>query len=162
MTGLAERLDSIRVRVTAPGVELHAELRNRRELSISFGESVYEFIDERVLERALSGLAKRLYTGWLRQYREAVSTTSLNIEANDQHDFNFQEEIHAVEVSVESSDGRITLATVGMRDFSVGLRRGTVRELREDEFVARIIEVAPLLIDRYQAQVSELKARYYG
>ncbi|QGK71717.1 hypothetical protein GIY23_21325 [Allosaccharopolyspora coralli] len=162
MAGLAEQLDDIRVRASAPGVEIHAELRNRSEVSLSFGESVYEFIDERVLERALGSLAERLFTGWMRQYREAISATSLNVESNDQHDFDFQEEIHAVEVGVESGDGRISLSTVGMREFSARLRRGTVRELSEDQFVARVVEVAPQLIDRYQVEVSEVKVRYYG
>ncbi|GAB2744387.1 hypothetical protein GCM10027174_17620 [Salinifilum aidingensis] len=162
MGELAERLDNIRVRASAPGVELDAELRNQREVALTFGESVYEFIDERYLERALAGLARRLYTGWLRQYKEAISTTNLNVEPNDQHDFNFEEDVRAVEASAESSDGRITLATVGMQEFTASLRPGTVRQLSEREFVARVAEVAPLLIERYQAHVAELKVRYYG
>lgn len=143
-------------------MELRAELRNRTDFSLPFGESVYDFVDERALEGALSSLAKRLYTGWLRQYREAISTTNVNVEPNDRHDFDFLEEIHAVEVSVASSDGRITLSTVGMREFTAQLRRGTVRELSEGEFVARVVEVAPQLLDRYPSAVSEVKARFHG
>nr|WP_218862114.1 hypothetical protein [Actinopolyspora biskrensis] len=159
---MAERLDRIRVRANAPGVDLEAELRDRNQVTLTFGESVYEFIDERFLERALAGLARRLYTGWVRQYREAISTTNLNIEPNDQHDFAFEEEMHAVEASAESSDGRVTISTVGMQEFSVSIRRGTVRELSEREFVARATEVVPRLIQHFQAQVAELKVRYYG
>ena len=162
MSDLAERLDNIRVRATVPGTELYAELRNRNEVALTFGEGVYEFIDERALERTLASLAKRLYTGWLREYREVISTTGINIEPQDQHDYNFLEELHGLEVSVTSSDERITLSTVGMLDFSAKLCRGTVRELTEKEFTARVAEIAPQLIFRYQAQASQLKARYYG
>ncbi|ASU80483.1 hypothetical protein CDG81_21880 [Actinopolyspora erythraea] len=162
MGELAERLDRIRVRASAPGVDLEAELRNRSEVTLTFGESAYEFVDERFLERALAGLARRLYTGWVRQYREAISTTNLNIEPNDQHDTDFEAEMRAVEVSVESDDGRITISTVGMQDFNASIRRGTVRELSEREFVSRVAELTPRLIQRFQAEVAELKVRYYG
>lgn len=162
MGELAERLDRIRVRANAPGVDLEAELRERSQVTLTFGESVYEFIDERFLERALAGLARRLYTGWVRQYREAISTTNLNVEPNDQHDFAFEEEVRAVEASAESGDGRIAISTVGMQDFSATIRRGTVRELSEREFVARVAEVTPRLIQHFQAKVAELKVRYYG
>lgn len=162
MGKLAERLDNIRVRATAPGTDLEAKLHNRTEVTISFGESAYEFIDEGALERALSSLARLLYTGWLRQYREAISTTNLDIYPNDQHDFNFRDEADAVEASGESNDGRITLSTVGMRQFSAKIERGTVRELTEREFITRVAEAAPLLIEDYIAKVAELKVRYYG
>ncbi|MGJ7908273.1 hypothetical protein ACOQFL_17560 [Actinopolyspora sp. H202] len=143
-------------------MELEAELRDRSQVTLEFGESVYEFIDERFLERALTGLARRLYTGWVKQYREAISTTNLNIEPNDQHDSEFEEEMRVVEASVESGDGRIAVSTVGMQDFSATIHPGTVRELSEREFVARVAEVTPALIQRFQAKVAELKVRYYG
>lgn len=38
------------------------------------------------------------------------------------------------------------------------IKRGTVRE---HEFVARVAEAAPLLIEDYVAKVAELKVRYY-
>ncbi|TCP50841.1 hypothetical protein EV191_107105 [Tamaricihabitans halophyticus] len=162
MGQLAERLNGIRVHAAAPGIDLEGELRNRTEITLSFGESVYEFVNEAALERALASLARLLYTGWLRQYREAISTTNLNIYPNDQHDFNFRDEADAVEASGESSDRRITLSTVGMRSFSAEIQRGTVRELSERGFIANIAEAAPRLIEDYRAKVTDIKRRYYG
>ena len=161
MSGLAEQLDGIRVRASTSGGDIRAELSNRREVSISFEEGVYGFISETALEAALSRLARQLYTGWVRQYQAAISTTHLDGEPKDQHHLNFQDEVRAVQVSVESSDGRISLSTVGMQDFTAKVRRGTVRELSEGEFTARVAEVAPQLIRQYQAKVLELKGRYY-
>ncbi len=162
MGELAERLDRIRVRVSAPATDIEAELRNRTEITLSFGESVYEFIDERALERALASLARLLYAGWQRQYREAISGTGLDIDPNDQHDFNFQEESRAVESYGESSDGRVALSAVGMDEFTARIKPGTMRQLRETEFAARATESATRLLDDYQTTMDELKVRYYG
>ena len=162
MGDLAERLDGIQVRVSAPGADIEAELRGRSELRLTFGESVYEFSDERALERTLASLARLLYTGWARQYQEAIAETNLTSGPRDQHDLNYQEEVREIEASGESGDGRVALSTVGMGDFAAQIKRGTVRELEEDEFAAQVGEAATLLLGSYQAQVNELKLRYYG
>lgn len=162
MGELADRLDRIRVRVRAPGTDIEAELRNRNEFALSFGEGVYEFIDERALERALASLARLLYAGWQRQYREAISDTRLNIDPEDQHDFNFQEESRAVESHGESGDGRVALSAVGMDEFTARIKPGTLRELREGEFTALVTEAAARLLENYQATMNELKVRFYG
>lgn len=162
MGQLAERLDNIRVRTRLPNMDIEAELRNRDQITVEFGESVYEFTNERVLEDALASLARLLYAGWQKQYRAAIDDTDLDIDPNDQHDINFRDEANAVEASVTSSDERITLSTVGMREFSARIKPGTLRELKERHFLARIDELAPRLIEEYRSQVGELKVRYYG
>lgn len=162
MGELAERLDNIRVRANAPGMDIEAELRNRSEFTLSFGASVYEFIDEDALERALASLARLLYVGWQRQYREAIAETALDIEPDDGHDFRFQEESRVIESCGESGDGRVALSAVGMDEFTARIKRGTVRELSEGEFAARTAEAATLLVEDYQAKMAELKVRYYG
>lgn len=159
MAGLAEQLDGIKVQASTSGADIRAELSNRSQVVLSFGEGVYEFISEHALEQALSRLARQLCTGWVRQYQEAISTTHLDDQPKGQRDYDFQEEVRAVSASVESSDGRISLSTVGMQDFTATVRRGTVRSLSEGEFAARVAEVAPQLIRQYQAKVLELKTR---
>lgn len=162
MAELAERLDNIRVRTSAPGMDIEVELRNRSEFTLSFGESVYEFIDESALERALASLARLLYAGWQRQYREAIAETALDIEPDDSHDFRFQEESRGVESWGESGDGRVALSAIGMDEFTARIKRGAVRELSESEFAMRASEAATLLVEDYQAKMTELKVRYYG
>ncbi|WP_328607310.1 hypothetical protein OG943_46825 [Amycolatopsis sp. NBC_00345] len=158
---LAERLDGIRVRVRAPGTEIEAELRQRTGITLSFGESVYEFIDELALERALAGIARLLWAGWQRRYRAAIEETNLNIDADDMRDWNFFTDRAKVEAAGESSDERITITAVGMEDFSVHIEPGTVREISEDQFSAGAAEAATKLIQDFQVKVDELKKRYY-
>lgn len=162
MGELAERLDKIRVRVQAPGADIEAELRHRMEITLSFGESVYDFIDERALERTLSSLARLLYAGWQRQYQHAISDTAINLDPEDQHDFNFRDECRAVESRGESGDGRVAISAVGMDQFVAHIQPGTVRELPEHEFTTKVAEAATRLVQHYRAQVAELQVRYYG
>ncbi|WP_244223578.1 hypothetical protein [Amycolatopsis circi] len=158
---LAERLDGIRVRVQAPGTEIEAELRRRTDIAVSFGESVYEFIDESALENALASIARLLWAGWQRQYRAAIDETELNIDADDLRDSNFFADRAQVEAVGRSSDERITISAIGMENFSVHVKPGTVREVPEEQFAAGASEAAAKLIQDFQSQVDELKKRYY-
>ncbi|NBH11312.1 hypothetical protein [Amycolatopsis sp. SID8362] len=161
MEDLAERLDSIRVHVRAPGTEIEAEFRRRTGITLSFGESVYDFIGESALERALAATARLLWVGWQRQYRTAIEETNLNIDADDLRDSNFFADRAKVEAVGASSDERITISTVGMENFSVHIVPGTIREIPEDEFAASASEAATKVIEAFQAKVDELKKRYY-
>lgn len=161
MADLAERLDAIRVQVRAPGTEIEAELRRRSGVTLSFGESVYEFIDESALERALAGTARLLWVGWQRQYRTAIEETNLNIDADDLRDSNFFADRAEVGAVGTSTDERITITAVGMENFSVEISPGTVREISEDQFTASVSEAATRLIEDFQAKVDDLKKRYY-
>jgi hypothetical protein len=159
---LADRLDNIRVQVRAPGGGIEAELRDRTNISLSFEESVYEFISETALENSLSSIARLLWTGWQRQYRAAIDETGLNIDADDQHDLNFFAERDGIQATGRSSDERVTISAVGMENFSVQIKPGTVREISEDQFTADAMEAATKLIREFQEKVDELKERYFG
>ena len=161
MTDLAEKLDGIRVHVRAPGTDIEAELRDRTGITLSFGESVYDFIDESALERVLAGVARLLWTGWQRQYRAAIDETNLNIDVDDMRDSNFFADRAKVEAIGESNDTRIVITAIGMENFSVHIKPGTVREIPEDQFAENAAEAATRLIRDFQVKVDELKKRYY-
>lgn len=54
------------------------------------------------------------------------------------------------------------LSTIGMQEFDAQVQRGTVHELSEDGFVARVTAAGGMLLDDYLRKVDELKLRYYG
>lgn len=161
MADLAEKLDGIRVHVRAPGTEIEAELRQRTGITLSFGESVYGFINESALERVLASTARLLWAGWQRQYRAAIDETGLNIDIDDLRDSNFFADRAKVEAIGESNDNRIMITAIGMENFSVHIKPGTVREISEDQFAASASEVAMKLIWDFQFKVDDLKKRYY-
>jgi hypothetical protein len=162
MSSLAERLDNIRLRVRVPGTEIEAELRNRKDVTISFGESVYAFLNERSLEQYLATLARLFYVGWVREYRAAISGTSIVVgEPESQQDRDFLEARSQMESAGASSDGRITISAIGMQDPEVHIVPGTLRELSEEQFVARTKEAVIALAEDYQAKIRELKVRFF-
>lgn len=162
MGQLADRLNSIRVRVRVPGTEIEAELRNRTDVTISFGESVYEFLDERGLKRSLASLARLLYAAWLREYRSAIEDSALDVAPHDQRDYDFLDARSAIESSGASGDGRIKFSAVGMQDLTVEIVPGTVRELTENQFAVRTKEAVTILIQNYMAKVRDLRIRFYA
>ncbi|PPK67023.1 hypothetical protein V5P93_003362 [Actinokineospora auranticolor] len=162
MADLAERLDGIRVCVRAPGADIEAELRLRTAITVSFDEGVYEFIGEPTLERALAGAARLLWVGWQRQYRAAIDGTNLTVDVDDLHDSRFFSDRAKVEAIGGSSDARIAITAIGMENFSVHIKPGTIREISEDRFTAGVSEAATKLIQDFQAKVHDLKTRYYG
>jgi len=162
MGKLADRLDAIRVRVRAPGTDIEAELRDRTDITITFGESVYDFADERGLERSLAALARLVYAGWLRQYRAAIDESALDIAPHDERDHEFLDERSKIQAAGRSSDGRISLTCVGMQEIAVEIVPGTARELTEDQFAARAKEAVTVLIQDYLGKVRALKTRFYG
>ena len=162
MGQLADRLNSIRVRVRVPGTEIEAELRNRTDVTISFGESVYEFLDERGLKRSLASLARLLYAAWLREYRAAIEDSALDVAPHDQRDYDFLDARSAIESSGASGDGRIKFSAVGMQDLTVEIVPGTVRELTENQFAVRTKEAVTILIQNYMAKVRDLRIRFYA
>ncbi|MFD6156119.1 hypothetical protein ACFWF7_24285 [Nocardia sp. NPDC060256] len=161
MIDLATRLDNIRVRVTAPGTDIEAELSRRTDIVLFFKDSDYAFVNEPILERALTSIARLLWVGWQREYRRAIEYTNLSIDAENATDFAFFAERDGVEAAGESSNTRITISTVGMKNFSVHIEPDTVRDLSESEFCASVSEAAANVIRDYVTQVGELKKRYY-
>jgi hypothetical protein len=162
MESLADRLDSLRLRVQAPGSEIYADLRNRKDVSISFGESVYEWITEPILERQLASMARLLYAQWVRKYRAELSDSFLNaIGPESQNDCDFLTARSEMESNGSSCDGRICISTVGMQNVEVHIVPGTLRELDEYEFAGRVTDAVHALADDYQAKIRELKLRYF-
>jgi ribosomal protein L29 len=162
MGELADRLDAIAVRAQVPGIEIVAELRDRTDVTISFGEAVYEFISEVRLENYLGSLARLLYAGWLRQYRAAIDDSALDVDPHDQRDHDFLDARAEIESTGASSDGRITFSAVGMQDMSVDIAAGTLRELTEEQFSERAKEAVAVLIQDHLSKVRELKRQFYA
>jgi hypothetical protein len=148
--------------VRVPGTEIEAELRNRTDVTISFGESVYEFLDERGLKRSFASLARLLYAAWLREYRAAIEDSALDVAPHDQRDYDFLDARSAIESSGASGDGRISFSAVGMQDITVEIVPGTVRELTENQFAVRTKEAVTILIQNYMAKVRDLRIRFYA
>lgn len=164
MTSLGDRIDAIHLRVRIPGADIEAELRDRTDVTISFGDGCYQWQSERDLERYLASLARLLYTAWVRAYRGALPEAFL--AARDDLPDRQEEDFLAARAELRehgaSRDGRITISAVDMHDITVAITRGTLRELSESEFAADTREAVRALLADRRAKVRELKMRYFG
>jgi hypothetical protein len=163
MSSLGERLDNIHLRVRVPGTDINAELRNRRDISISFGPDVYPWLNERHLEHYLANLARLLYVAWVREYRAALSDSFRDAGYPEfQRDRDFLAARDEMESQGESADGRLTISAVGMQNVQVRIAKGTLRELSEHQFVACAKEAINALADDHMTKIRALKLRFFG
>lgn len=137
MSSLAERLAGIRVRARVSGTEIEAELRHRDQVTVSFGPSVYEWLDEPTLERFLASIARLVAAGWAREYRAALSETLLEPGEPGREFVAARDELVATGAS---ADGRVTISSVGLHVFTVRITPGTLRALSSRDFAERTRE----------------------
>ncbi|WP_051367212.1 hypothetical protein [Hamadaea tsunoensis] len=163
MGALADRLDRIHLRVRVPGTDISAELRNREEVSISFGHGVYDGLSERDLEHYLASLARLLFVAWQRAYSEALSESFREalVGADSDEDRAYLRARGEMVSTGASNDGRVTVTGRAMQDVEVRIAAGTVRELTEWQFAERVHEAVVVLAKNHMDQIEELKKRYY-
>jgi len=163
MGALADRLDRIQLRVRVPGTDIFAELRNREEVTVSFGTGVYDGLSERDLEHYLASLARLLFVAWQRAYSEALSESFREalVGANTDADRAYLQARGEMVSSGASNDGRVAVTARGMQDVVVRIGSGTVRELTEWQFGERVQEAVLALAKDHMGQIAELKKRYY-
>lgn len=167
MGELADRVDSMRVRVSTPDGGLTAELRDRDQLSLTFRDGLYRLFDhEADLERRLTTLANLLRVARTREYeriyREVTGDSSGDEKPTTVRDLEWHAEREELEAVGSSSDGRITVRVTGMRRWQVSVRSGTLRALDERQFVAAVGEAAGALIRDQFAKLVTLSNKYYG
>ena len=164
MTSLGERIDAIHLRVRVPGTDIEAELRDRTDVTISFGDGCYQWLSERDLERYMASLARLLYTAWVRAYRKALPEAFLaaRVDPPDRKEEDFLAARAELREHGASGDGRIPISAIDLHDITVTITRGTMRALSESEFAADTREAVTALLADRKAKVRELKMRYFG
>jgi hypothetical protein len=165
MQTLSERLDNIRVRVKVPGVDIHAEIHHRDQVTLSFGPDVYAWVSEQDLARHMTTLARLLFVGWNRAYRAALTDEfrahALSGPVNDT-DRQYLAARAELAASGVSSDGRIKILSKGLQGIRIGISRGTTRALTEQVFAERTREAVMDLARDHMDKIYELKMRFYG
>jgi hypothetical protein len=166
MGELADRLDRLQIRAQVPGTDIVAVLRDRTDVMLSFAEHSYDNATEGELEWRLANLARLLWAGWTRGYYAEVSaatgrTVTGERPALTEQDRQFREQRAEITARGSAADGRISVAFRG-RDLTVHIRRGTVRELTEEEFVAAVRTAANELIEDHQRQIVDLRVRIFS
>jgi hypothetical protein len=164
---LADRLDSMHVHAATPDGAISADLNGRTDVSLSFARGYYDQCSERDLERRLTAVAILLWVGRMRALYAALSEAyKQTITGEDRpispRDVEYAELRDALVARGRSADSRITVSVRGMREWSIRVKDGTVREIDERAFAAAAGEAAADLIRDQFAQIALLKNRVYG
>lgn len=159
VTSLRDRLDDIRLRVCVPVTGIAAELRNRDQVTVTFGPEVYRRQTERRLERSLAGLARLLCTAWLRATAEVLVDSFIRPATDCGY---FRAARADLVASGMSINARVTVTAIDMRDIHVGIADGTLETCGEEEFGVSVAEAVTALLTDHMLKVRELKDRYFG
>lgn len=161
MSSLAQRLDSISFRVFVPGAEISAQLRDRKQVTLAFGNGVYRQASEKDLEHYLGTLGRLLFVQWVREYQSARGE-DYGINLGTQADRDYEAARSDIVAMGQSPDGRVRIRSRGMQSVEVTIADGTVREVSEAEFVGAVRHAVTMLIDDHMTQILELKQRFFG
>ena len=168
MGELADRIDTMRVRAATLGDGITAELRDGSQLSFSFREDYYRLFDyESDMERQLEALAGHLWVARNRETRRIFTDVTgedfiPGDPPSDERGFAWQNEREQLEATGSSADGRVSVRVVGLRDWRVSIRPGTLRVLDEYEFAATVAEAAGEMIRDLFDKLTALSYKYYG
>ncbi len=162
MGELADRLDRMRVRASTPGGDASAELCGRADLRLWFAPGYFRGAAARDLERALGVLARLLAAARAREVDAAIRAAGGDPRprgrSTDPRDLAYHDGLDALVARGAAADGSVRLRVCGMRDWTVEVRPG---RLREAEFAARVAEAAAALIEDQLDQVRRLRHRVY-
>jgi len=166
MGELGDQIDNMRVRVTVPSGAVSAELRGTAGLQLELAPGLYYRTDERELQAELSTAARLLFAARTRAYddilRRADAYTVTAENASSPLDRQFFQRRDQVVAQGESGDGRVRVRAEGMRDWSVTIAAGTLRQLHEGEFAQRVEEAATALIRDQLEKVRQVRAEVYN
>ncbi|MGA5305434.1 hypothetical protein ACPCHT_36430 [Nucisporomicrobium flavum] len=167
MGELADRVDSMRVRVSTPDGAITAELYDRSKLTLTFLQGWYDLCDDSDLERRLATLAQLLWVARTREYWRTFSDVAGETVTGEDtpvsaRDLDWRAERDELVARGYSPDGRIAVKAVGMRQWEVHISPGTVRALSEHEFAEAAAQAAGELINDQFAKIAELSNKYYG
>jgi hypothetical protein len=162
---LADRLDTMYLRVTAPARNIVAELRGRDDVQLSFTPESYRYLNEWELERQLAALGKLLWAAYIREYYAALSeavgqTIEREGPAIGRRDLEFRAARDELVAEGRSADGLVQISTRGMQEWTVRIADGTLRTLTENEFAARVSEAAGQLINDQRTKIDVLQLEY--
>jgi hypothetical protein len=163
--GITERVEQMTVRVQAPSRSVSAQIRGRHDVSVSFAPGFYHRADEHEMETQLAQVGKLLWAARTREYNRIISDehqqTIEDSRPTSQRDFEFYDKRENLVAEGASADDRVRLSVRGMRDWTVAVAPGALRQLPEEEFAAQVAVAARELIADQVAKIRELKVAIY-
>lgn len=164
---MADRLNSMVIRVSSPDGQIEGVLRDRDAVSVTFRGDTYRHYQERTLEYQMSRLATLLWTGYQRNYNAAISEVMGYPVKEERHlwDANrrrFRDEQSRTVAEGMSPGKCVYIQNTGMLSWQFVIRDGTLTEIDDQEFAAECLAAFHSLMADYRVKMARLRAEHYG
>lgn len=168
MGELADRLDRAVVRETSPDGRITATQAHRNQITLEFLPGAYWRYDEPALEGQLTALAHAVRSSCRRTFYEAVSeVTGLSTSgAEAQRELDgrtrrYLEAQQALRIRVSSPGDWITAETHGLDRWHIRIKKGALRRLAEEDFVAEAMAALGELLAVFRDRDRELRDEFF-
>ncbi|GAA4951425.1 YbaB/EbfC family nucleoid-associated protein [Actinoplanes utahensis] len=165
-----DRLRGMTVTGTSPDGQIRATVSGDMRLELRLRPGAYDQADERGLSRQLAGLGATTWVAWERERREiyrryqGLSTEEAEADRRTPRDSRyrlFEEGLRRLECQALSPSEVLHVRTVGMTEWHVDIEPGTLRRLREPEFVQEVVSAFGGLIQDRERRLTLLKAEHF-
>lgn len=167
MSLLTSSIDELEATSYTPDEQVFATVNGRTTITVSFAPGYYQRTDEATLEWQFARLGKLLFVQRMRAYYairsedfgEPVTRESPPEGARDEEFVRRRAELTATGTS---SEGRIVVSVVGMREWAITIAPGTCSDLSEDAFCRAMGEAGTAMMSAQFAQIRVLKHEVYA
>lgn len=167
MSLLTRSIDELEATSCTPDEQVFAAVHGRTTIAVSFAPGYYRRTDEPTLEWQFARLGKLLFVQRMRAYYvirssdfgERITRESPPAGARDEEFVRRRAELTATGTS---SDGRIEVSVVGMREWAVTIAPGTCSALSQDGFCRAMDEAGTAMMTDQFGQIRALKHEVYA
>jgi hypothetical protein len=159
MTEFGDRIATIVVRATSPDHGVHAEVRGRDEVQIRLAPGAYRSYTESALAHQLCQVGALLWTRHRRAYLETMEDYLGDLVDEGYENANQREywqRLEQLPVTGTSARQYLTLRSRALVSWEVELAPGTIRALRETEFLDELSSAVRAALADYRARVTLL------
>lgn len=166
MSDLADRLESMVVKVSTPNGMVFGESRAERSVRISFAPGYYERTGTTEMASQLSRLARLMFAETRAEHYRQVSQAHEMVVTRGatpvtRRDHEYQEELAKLVVEGASTDGSVSVTAVGMSSFVISIRPGVVGVVSEASFAQLASEAGTRLVEDQIQKVAKLRWDVY-
>jgi hypothetical protein len=159
MPDFGDQIAAIVVRATSPDHGIHAEVRGRDEVTIRLASGAYRSYNESALARQLCQVGTLLWIRHRRAYLETVEDYLGGLVDDGYENANqreFWRRLEQLPVIGTSARRCLTLRSRALVSWEVEIAPGTIRALRETEFLEELSSSVRAALADYRARVTLL------
>ncbi|MFD0558394.1 hypothetical protein FB566_3696 [Stackebrandtia endophytica] len=155
------------VTVTSPDAQIRATRQNITDTVIRFRPNAFDTYRTADLEHQFSVTLNLLWQGWRDGCRQIITAAGGEPHRDDhQHwDANrrrYRQAVDALEIIGRSPGQRVRIHAVGMRDFTVRIKPGSLPEFTEATFTTELLGAIQSLTREHQDASLELKDQHFS